>query len=74
MRNTKRGRVFYGCEKYPECDFTSWDMPVDDKCEECGSPMVRKVDRKKDIVWHVCTNESCKHRVEVANAAENEEE
>jgi len=74
VRNTKRGRVFYGCEKYPECDFTSWDMPVDDVCENCGSPMVRKVDRKKDIVWHVCTNESCKHRVEVANAAEEIEE
>ena len=75
VRNTKRGRVFYGCEKYPECDYTSWDMPVDDRCELCGSPMVRKVDRKKDITWHVCTNESCKHRVQVeAPAAEDGEE
>ena len=74
VRNTKRGRVFYGCERYPECDFTSWDMPVDDRCPVCGSPMVLKRDRKKDISWHVCTNESCKHRVEVENPAQDEAE
>ena len=67
VRNTKRGRVFYGCGRYPECDYTSWDMPVDEKCEVCGSPMIAKFDRKKDIIWHVCTNESCKHRVEIEN-------
>ena len=72
VRNTKRGRVFYGCERYPECDFTSWDMPVDDRCPVCGSPMVLKRDRKKDISWHVCTNESCKHRVEVETPAQDE--
>ncbi|HIS20493.1 MAG TPA: type I DNA topoisomerase [Candidatus Spyradocola merdavium] len=74
VRNTKRGRVFYGCERYPECDFTSWDMPVDDRCPVCGSPMVLKRDRKKDISWHVCTNESCKHRVEVETPAQDEAE
>ena len=74
VRNTKRGRVFYGCERYPECDFTSWDMPVDDRCPACGSPMVLKRDRKKDISWHVCTNESCKHRVEVETPAQDEAE
>ena len=74
VRYTKRGRVFYGCERYPECDFTSWDMPVDDRCPVCGSPMVLKRDRKKDISWHVCTNESCKHRVEVETPAQDEAE
>ncbi len=74
VRNTKRGRVFYGCERYPECDCTSWDMPVDDRCPACGSPMVLKRDRKKDISWHVCTNESCKHRVEVETPAQDEAE
>ena len=74
MRNTKRGRVFYGCEHYPECDFTSWDMPVDDRCPVCGSPMVLKRDRKKDVTWHLCTNETCKHRVEVENPAAEEAE
>ncbi len=64
-RTTRRGRVFFGCEKYPECDYTSWDMPVDDKCPVCGSPMVRKFDRKKDVAYNLCTNENCKHRQDV---------
>ncbi len=74
VRNTKRGRVFYGCERYPDCDFTSWDMPVDDRCPLCGSPMVLKRDRRKDAAWHVCTNENCKHRVEVEIPAQDEAE
>ncbi len=74
VRNTKRGRVFYGCERYPECDYTSWDMPVDDRCPDCGSPMVVKRDRKKDVTWHLCTNEKCKRRVEVENPAAEAED
>ncbi len=37
-RKTKRGkRTFYGCTRYPECDFASWDKPVDRQCTSCGS-------------------------------------
>ncbi|MCA9783604.1 MAG: type I DNA topoisomerase [Calditrichaeota bacterium] len=36
-RRTKRGRVFYGCTKYPGCDFASWDKPVDKSCPTCES-------------------------------------
>jgi len=35
-RRTKKGRTFYGCEKYPDCDFTSWSKPFDHKCDDCG--------------------------------------
>ena len=71
VRNTKRGRVFYGCEHYPECDFVSWDMPVREKCPVCGSMMVLKRGRKGAMA-HVCTNETCRHRVELA-APESED-
>ncbi len=37
-RRTKKGRTFYGCTGYPDCDFTSWEKPFDMKCDECGSP------------------------------------
>ena len=43
-------------------------------CPVCGSPMVLKRDRKKDVTWHLCTNETCKHRVEVENPAAEEAE
>ncbi len=42
-RKTKRKRVFYGCSRYPDCDFASWDKPVAQKCDTCGnSYMVQK--------------------------------
>ena len=41
-RKSKKGKVFYGCEKYPECSFVSWDKPVKEKCPKCGGLMVHK--------------------------------
>lgn len=42
VRKTKKGRRYYGCEGYPECDFMSWNMPVAEKCPECGKILVKK--------------------------------
>jgi DNA topoisomerase-1 len=42
-RKTKRKRIFYGCSRYPDCDFASWDKPVASKCDTCGNDyMVEK--------------------------------
>ena len=35
-RRSKKGRKFYGCERYPECDFVSWNKPIKTPCPECG--------------------------------------
>ncbi len=67
-RISKKGRKFYGCEKYPECDFVSWDRPVNDRCPVCGSYMVLKRG-PKDTVYHVCASETCRHKVQVENTA-----
>ena len=37
-RRSKQGRVFYGCSRYPECDFVDWNKPVDHQCPKCGNP------------------------------------
>ena len=37
-RRTKRGKVFFGCNKYPKCDFVTWDEPLDGPCPECKAP------------------------------------
>ena len=63
-RISRKGRKFYGCERYPECEFVSWDRPVNEKCPVCGSRMVYKRGAK-DTHYHVCTNETCRHRAEV---------
>jgi DNA topoisomerase-1 len=41
-KKTKTGKIFYGCEKYPECTFSSWDLPTGNSCEKCGSFMIKK--------------------------------
>ena len=66
LRKSAKGRVYYGCEKYPDCDFVSWDRPVADKCPVCGSYMVLKRGGK-DAMYHVCANETCRHREQVEN-------
>jgi DNA topoisomerase-1 len=70
-RKSKRGKTFYGCEKYPECDFVSWDKPAKDPCPVCGAMMVQKIGQNGS--YTVCTNkEKCGHilrpsRKEMAN-------
>lgn len=41
-RRSKKGRIFYGCDRYPECDFVSWDKPSPKPCPNCGSLLVEK--------------------------------
>ena len=41
-RKTKRNRVFYGCDRYPDCEFTSWDIPVGRNCPKSGDYLVEK--------------------------------
>ena len=42
-RRSKKGKTFYGCNRYPDCEFVAWGKPVPEKCPECGSPyMVEK--------------------------------
>ncbi|WP_431089419.1 type I DNA topoisomerase [Paenibacillus sp. 8b26] len=41
-RRSKKGRIFYGCDRYPECDFVSWDKPSIKPCPSCASQMVEK--------------------------------
>ena len=70
--STKSKRKFFGCERYPDCDFVSWERPVPQKCEKCGSYMVLKIGGHGER-WYLCANESCRHRTE-APAAEEEHE
>jgi len=46
-RKTRKGRTFYGCSRYPDCDFTSWNQPVAQKCPNCGGTLV--ISNKKHL-------------------------
>ncbi len=54
LRRSKKGRPFYGCEKYPDCDYVSWKRPVNEKCPRCGALLVVE---KKDLL--ACSNPGC---------------
>ncbi|WP_434796832.1 type I DNA topoisomerase [Terrisporobacter vanillatitrophus] len=58
LRKSKKGKAFYGCSNYPECDFISWYKPTGEICKECGSYMVEK--QTKNETKEVCSNKECK--------------
>ncbi|TCZ79952.1 type I DNA topoisomerase [Paenibacillus albiflavus] len=61
-RRSKKGRIFYGCDHYPECDFISWDKPVAKPCPDCGAYMVEK--RTKNGAHLHCSECSYKEEVQ----------
>jgi DNA topoisomerase-1 len=63
-RRSRRGKTFYGCSRYPDCNFVSWGKPVPEKCSECGSPYMVEKWLKAGAVLQ-CPNAECKHKQEV---------
>ncbi len=55
-RRTKRGRVFYGCSHYPDCDFSTWDRPVGKSCPTCGFGLLIEKVSKNGTVTLKCPN------------------
>jgi DNA topoisomerase-1 len=49
-RKSKKQRTFYGCERYPDCDFVSWDRPVPRPCPKCGNYMTEKKTKKEKVI------------------------
>ena len=59
-RKSKRGTVFYGCDKYPECDFVLWNEPNGETCPNCGSLLVKKVLKKGTVI--TCSSLKCGYK------------
>jgi DNA topoisomerase I len=58
-KSKKGGRKFYGCARYPECDFVSWEKPVSQPCPECGAPYLIEKKHKELGLVHMCKAEGC---------------
>ena len=54
MKKTKRGKIFYGCPNWPDCNFALWDKPTGNFCPKCNSLMIEKNGKEK------CSNKDCK--------------
>lgn len=59
VKRTKKGRTFYGCANYPDCDFMTWNKPSTEKCKECGQNLWEAKGRKGN--GPVCLNEECEN-------------
>lgn len=57
FKKSKYGKVFFGCSNYPDCDFVSWNEPVNEKCPECGNILVKKITKKEKKL--ICSNKKC---------------
>lgn len=60
IKRTKKGRKFYGCSNYPECDFVSWNEPINKKCPVCGSILTKFNSRQGKQIK--CSNDKCNYR------------
>jgi DNA topoisomerase-1 len=69
-RRSKRGRTFYGCNRYPECDFVAWGKPIPEKCPECGSSYLIEKYLKSGPVAQ-CPNPECKYKHPLEVVAES---
>ena len=56
IKKTKKGRLYYGCENNPNCDFMTWNKPTGEKCPKCGSPLVYQTKKNENTV---CSNDKC---------------
>jgi DNA topoisomerase-1 len=59
VKRSRRSKGFYGCDRYPECDFVVWDLPVATPCPACGSPFVVEKETKKHGTFRYCWRETC---------------
>lgn len=57
QKKSKRGRTFYGCCGYPDCHFMTWNLPVEEKCPQCGSTLFQRGGKTNGTL--VCEKEGC---------------
>ena len=70
-KKSKKGKKFFGCSGYPECDFVSWNEPVKEKCPKCNSYMVLKYSKTKGN-YIQCSNSECDHKEAVKEEKKEE--
>lgn len=66
QRKSKRfGKIFYGCNKYPECTFVLWNEPIDEKCPKCKALLVKKITKKFNRIE--CSVKECDYKRDLEN-------
>ena len=69
-KKSKAGKIFFGCNKYPDCSYALWDEPTGNTCPECGELLLRKITKNGE--FEVCSNRTCNYRKEIEKALSDE--
>jgi DNA topoisomerase-1 len=67
-KRSKRGKLFYGCNRFPDCDFASWDKPVAAPCPNCGATFLVEKTTKRAGTFLKCQNKECGYRQAIGDA------
>ena len=59
-KKSKYGKIFFGCNRYPDCTYALWDEPTGNKCPECGELLLKK--NTKNGVFEVCSSRTCSYK------------
>ena len=62
QRRSRKGKIFYGCDSYPQCKSVLWRRPVPRQCPDCEAPYLLEFKTKKEGLLHQCNNEGCHFR------------
>jgi DNA topoisomerase-1 len=61
-KKSKRGKIFFGCNRYPNCKFATWDKPVAKACPVCGSAYLVEKSSKREGTYLACVNRECGYK------------
>ena len=61
-RKSRSGKVFFGCDNYPDCDFTLWNRPIPETCPKCAAPFLVEKITKRYGRQLMCNNEACDYK------------
>ena len=71
-KKSKHGKIFYGCNRYPECSYALWDEPTGNTCPECGELLLKKMTKNGE--FEVCSNRTCSFRRSIGEQVQDKNE
>ncbi len=69
-KKSKHGKIFFGCNRYPECSYALWDEPTGNKCPECGELLLKRATKNGEIEF--CSNRTCSFKRQINSAPDND--
>ena len=61
-KKSRYGKIFYSCNRYPDCKFAAWDPPVNETCPKCAFPILVEKVTKRDGTYRKCAKDGCDYR------------